>query len=63
MTADENDLQHGDCIDFEVSDSASASKASRVEHTASGRGKLSQYRNVYDGKGEYEFATAHHYVP
>jgi hypothetical protein len=31
-----------------------------VEHATP---KLRQYRNVYDGNGEYELPTARHYVP
>jgi len=71
MTHDQTDLRLGACMDLLVKTHGKVLEAARdrsmqrspVENTALHRCKFRQHRSVYDGNGEYEFATARHYVP
>ena len=62
MSRDEMDRDDMDLV--EVCDQALEAACSGLMQTAEQAApELTQYRNVYDGNGEYEFPTASHYVP
>jgi len=67
MTHDQTDLRQGE-LDLLVKKGLEAPwdgsmPRSPDRQTAFHRAKFRHYRSVYDGNGEYEFATARHYVP
>jgi soluble cytochrome b562 len=59
------DGMDGDDMDLvEICDQALEAACSGLLQTAEHAApELRQYRNAYDGNGEYEFPTASHYVP
>jgi len=68
MTPDETALERGDCMDHlvEVSDAAletacNGSMKRPAEDIAVDRSEFGQHRSVYDGNGEYEFASREHH--